>query len=78
MTKKIVKVYDDMDVSTILGVLMTHDFGRYPVVDRDNKVVGVVTRGDLMIHMYDRLGQIYMHNKIKLYYAPYYHIYTKS
>jgi CBS domain-containing protein/anti-sigma regulatory factor (Ser/Thr protein kinase) len=63
MTKDVVKLFDDADVSTVMGYLAAHKYGRYPVVTRDNVVVGIVTRGDLMFHMYERLGSIYMHNK---------------
>lgn len=63
MVKRVVYLYDDMAVSTAMGFLMNHDFGRYPVINRDQMVVGIVTKADLMQHMYERLGQIYMHNK---------------
>ncbi|UCF49743.1 MAG: CBS domain-containing protein, partial [Thermoplasmatales archaeon] len=63
MVKKVVYLYNDMAVSTAMGFLMNHDFGRYPVINRDQMVVGIVTKADLMQHMYERLGQIYMHNK---------------
>ena len=63
MVKKVIYLYDDMAFSTAMGFLMSHDYGRYPVINRDHKVIGVVTKVDLMQHMYDRLGRIYMHNK---------------
>jgi len=63
MKKNVIKLFYDMDASALIKYLMTHGYGRYPVVDRNSKVVGVVTNEDVMQHMYDRLGSIYMHNK---------------
>jgi len=42
---------------------MTYSFGRYPVIDGEDRVVGVVTNGDLILHILERLGNVYLHNK---------------
>jgi anti-sigma regulatory factor (Ser/Thr protein kinase)/predicted transcriptional regulator len=64
MVKEVVYLLDDMGVSTVMDYFMKkYSYHRYPVVDWDHKVVGVVTQGDLMSHLYTRLGNIYMHNK---------------
>ena len=63
MIKDVMFIYDDMDVSIVMEFLRTYSYGRYPVLDRDNRVVGVVTKGDLMVYLYTRLGSIYTHNK---------------
>ncbi len=62
MITDVVSVLEDMDVSTVMGYLMNHTYGRYPVTNRDNEVVGVITKGDLMEYLYAKLGNIYMHN----------------
>lgn len=63
MKTKIVFLYEDMDISIVMEYLKSYSFGRYPVVNRKKRVVGVVTKGDLMMYLYARLGSIYMHNK---------------
>ena len=56
-------LYDDMDISTVMEYLNAYSYGRYPVINRERKVVGVVTKGDVMMYLYARLGSIYMHDK---------------
>lgn len=63
MAKNVIYLVDTMAVSTAMGYLTHHDYGRFPVVDKNHVVVGVVTKADLMQYMYERLGQIFMHNK---------------
>lgn len=64
MVSNVIYLLKDMAISTAMEYLMTHNYGRYPVIDRTTrKVVGVVTKADLMQHLYERLGRIYMHNK---------------
>ena len=64
MVKNVIYLLNGMAISTAMEYLMTHNYGRYPVIDRNTrKVVGVVTKADLMQHLYERLGRIYMHNK---------------
>ena len=63
MVKDVVYLTDSMDVTTVIEYLMTYLYGRYPVIDKDNRVVGVVTNGDLIIHILERLGNIYLHDK---------------
>jgi CBS domain-containing protein/anti-sigma regulatory factor (Ser/Thr protein kinase) len=63
MVKDVVYIKNNMDVASVMEFLMTYSYGRYPVVDMDKKVVGIVTPGDLMLHLYGQLGNIYMHNK---------------
>ena len=63
MVKDIVHLSDETNISTVIEYLMTYSYGRYPVVDKNRKVIGVVTNIDLIIHILERLGNIYLHNK---------------
>ncbi|MCK4757680.1 MAG: CBS domain-containing protein [Thermoplasmata archaeon] len=63
MVTDVSHLMENMAVSTVMSYLMTHGYHRYPVVDDKKKVVGIVTQGDLMLHLYTQLGNIYMHNK---------------
>lgn len=63
MVRDVVYLTDDMDVTTVLEYLMTYNYGRYPVIDKNKKVVGVITYGDLALHILERLGNVYLHEK---------------
>ncbi|MEE9150674.1 MAG: CBS domain-containing protein [Thermoplasmata archaeon] len=63
MVTDVTYLMNNMDVASVMEFLMTYSYGRYPVVDLNRKVIGVVTPGDLMLHLYGQLGNIYFHNK---------------
>lgn len=44
----IVTVHEDDEMETVLKLLSKHHFKKIPVVDQDRKVVGVVSRGDVI------------------------------
>jgi anti-sigma regulatory factor (Ser/Thr protein kinase) len=65
MVKDVEWLLEDMHISAAMQFFNKHEYGRYPVIDREIKVVGVVTHRDLMSFLYKRLGSIYLHNKIR-------------
>jgi CBS domain-containing protein len=48
MTKKLVTIGPDADISDAAQLMDTHDVKRLPVVDSDGKMVGIITRGDII------------------------------
>jgi CBS domain-containing protein len=48
MTKKVVTIKLDADISDAAQLMDTHDVKRLPVVDSDGKMVGIITRGDII------------------------------
>jgi Zn-dependent protease/predicted transcriptional regulator len=48
MSRKIVVVRPDATADKVLKLMMENNIGRLPVVDEDGKVVGIVTRSDIM------------------------------
>ncbi|WP_042144597.1 CBS domain-containing protein [Paucisalibacillus sp. EB02] len=46
---KTVKPESDLDIA--LAIFSKHHFKKIPVVDREDKVVGVISRGDLLRHI---------------------------
>lgn len=48
MTPNVITVTPDSDVSEIASLLLEHGISAVPVVDADNKVLGIVSEGDLM------------------------------
>lgn len=48
MTKKVVTITPDADISDAAQLMDTHDVKRLPVMDSDGKMVGIITRGDII------------------------------
>lgn len=51
MTKKIIKVKPDTSVTHAAKLLDSHKIKRLPVIDNDGKLVGIITRGDIIASM---------------------------
>lgn len=49
MTRNVITVTPDANVETIAGLLTKHRIGGVPVVDRDQRVMGIVTERDLFL-----------------------------
>lgn len=57
MTAQPITARDDEHVLALVPRFVEHDIHHVPIVDRDNRLVGVVTQSDLMAALYrDRLG----------------------
>ncbi len=63
MVKDVVTLKHDMNVTRVIEYFMSYNYGRYPVVDDKGIVVGIVTNGDVILHILERLGTVYLHNK---------------
>ncbi len=48
MTKNVVKASPEMFLIEVAKILAQHNFDGMPVVDSDNKLVGVVSRFDIL------------------------------
>ncbi len=48
MTKKVITTKEDDDISDAAQLMDTHSVNRLPVVDDEGKLIGIVTRGDLI------------------------------
>ncbi len=48
MTKKVVTIAPDADISDAAQLMDTHDVKRLPVMDSHGKMVGIITRGDII------------------------------
>jgi len=48
MTKKVVTIKQDDDIVDAAQLMDTHDIKRLPVVDAEGKLVGIITRGDII------------------------------
>ena len=48
MTREVIAVHPEDSIEAAVHLLLKHGFGRLPVVDRDNRLVGIVARKDLL------------------------------
>lgn len=48
MTKEVVTIKKDASISDAAAVMDSHDINRLPVVDENDKLIGIVTRGDII------------------------------
>lgn len=49
MNEQVITITKDTNIQTILDIMKNNSIGRLPVLDEYKKVVGVVTRDDLLI-----------------------------
>ncbi|HNY36608.1 MAG TPA: CBS domain-containing protein [Petrotogaceae bacterium] len=63
MTPDPVYLKEDEMLLHFLQVNEDLKYGRYPVVNNDHKVVGVVTKLDILSWMFKKLGYIYVHDE---------------
>lgn len=51
MTERVTLVYDDQPIIEILKKFRRNKYGRFPVVDQDQVLQGIITPGDIMIKL---------------------------
>jgi CBS domain-containing protein/anti-sigma regulatory factor (Ser/Thr protein kinase) len=67
MTPHPVALHADEPVVTAVDYFSEHDFGRFPVVDKENKLVGILTRGDIIEGLLKKLEVEYHGEEIRRY-----------
>ena len=55
MTKDVVAVHPHTDMYEAIGIIYEHKFGALPVVDDERKVVGILTRTDLIAMLFEMM-----------------------
>ncbi|MBW7995513.1 MAG: CBS domain-containing protein [Candidatus Glassbacteria bacterium] len=53
MTRKVIKVGKEMKVNDLIDLFIKHNFSSAPVVDKKGKLVGIVTKTDIIGHFMD-------------------------
>ncbi|MDD3985445.1 MAG: CBS domain-containing protein [Methanobacterium sp.] len=48
MTRKIIKIGPNASISDAAELMDTHNIKRLPVIDNENKLIGIITRGDII------------------------------
>lgn len=58
MTKNVVTIRDNVPLVRAVAEFERHKFGRLPVVDKDGKLVGIITRGDIVKRLMFELNKL--------------------
>ena len=61
--KNVVSLRYDDSFEKILEYVATFGYGRYPVVDENNKLVGIITKQDLLYSIIGKLSVLYLHDE---------------
>jgi len=69
MTRDVKTVYADEPLVQAVGKFARYGFGRFPVVDRQGKLVGILTQGDIVRGLLKRLEVDYHEEEIHRYRA---------
>ncbi len=48
MTKEVINAKKDLSISDAAKLMDKHNINRLPVVDEDTKIIGIITRGDII------------------------------
>lgn len=57
MTKKIVALEDDMPLSFAISYFNKYPYGRFPVINKDQELVGILTSRDILTSLVQALNQ---------------------
>jgi len=52
MTKEVFTVKPERDVNDIATLMIDENINRVPVVDNNDKILGIITRHDIIKHIY--------------------------
>ena len=70
MTKNVITVYSDEPIVQVVGKFEKTGYGRFPVVERDkNKLVGIITKGDIIEGLLKKLEIDFQKEEIHTYRA---------
>ena len=65
MTRDVVYLRKDETLKDAIDKFGKYGFGRFPVVDEFGKVVGIVTKNDILYGLLEKLASIYLHDERK-------------
>lgn len=63
MTKRVVTINYNETLKTALQYFEKYGYGRFPVVDDDGKLVGIITKNDILGAIAMKLGILYLHDE---------------
>jgi CBS domain-containing protein/anti-sigma regulatory factor (Ser/Thr protein kinase) len=62
MTKNLITLTPDMDLEVLIEKFNRYRFGRFPVVDLEGKLMGIISKKDIIGAILDKFRLIYVHD----------------
>ena len=62
MTKNVITLSKDDKITDVVKKFEVYGFGRFPVVEEKNHVIGIITKHDLMTILLSKLSILYVHD----------------
>ncbi|MEN3042997.1 MAG: CBS domain-containing protein [Fervidobacterium sp.] len=63
MTKNVICLNSDATLQDVIKQFERYKYGRFPVIDSEQKLVGIVTKNDILAAVATRLGLLYLHDE---------------
>lgn len=63
MTRNIVTFSPEMKLESVIEMFNRYRYGRFPVVDSDGRLVGIISKKDIISAILDKFRLIYVHDK---------------
>lgn len=63
MTEDVKALNEEKTLSEFMEFSQKHKYGRYPVINSENRVIGIITKYDVISWLFEKLGTIYVHDK---------------
>ncbi len=61
--KKVVALIEKDSIEKIVEYFSLYGFGRFPVVNKDQKLIGIITKQDLLFAIISKLSVLYLHDE---------------
>ncbi|KLO21275.1 anti-sigma regulatory factor, serine/threonine protein kinase [Marinitoga sp. 1197] len=62
MTEEVKVLNEEDTLADFIQISKKYNFGRYPVINDEKKVIGIVTKYDIISWLFKKLGTIYIHD----------------
>ncbi len=63
MTQNVICLDENSTLQDVIKQFERYRYGRFPVVDNNNRLVGIVTKNDILAAVATRLGLLYLHDE---------------
>lgn len=63
MTAQVVTIHRDDSLAAVVDKFENYKFGRFPVVDDDNRVCGIISKEDILHGILEKFNLIYLHDQ---------------
>lgn len=63
MTKDVISIESTATLKEVIEFFEKWPYGRFPVIDSEKRLVGIVTKNDVMMALLAKLGLVYLHDE---------------